>query len=244
MYYISSWKLFYMSQPKLKILLVEDDPVLGYVVKDYLQKQEYEVTNWTEGDADWHQFMKNIFDICLLEIMLPGKKDGMELANSIRKKNENIPIILLSSKNMDNDKIAGFESGADDYVTKPYNLQELLMRIQVFVKRSKKKENVGPMSFTIGDLVFDYTNLLLKNEKIEYQLTQREADLVRYLCMNPNKVLKRDEILMNVWGKDDYFLGRSMDVFITKIRKYLKSQTEAKLQTIHGIGFKFIYNPS
>lgn len=244
MYYISSWKLFYMSQPKLKILLVEDDPVLGYVVKDYLQKQEYEVTHCTDGDAAWNQFMKNIFDICLLDIMLPGKKDGMELANSIRKKNENIPIILLSSKNMDNDKIAGFESGADDYVTKPYNLQELLMRIQVFVKRSKKKADVGPLSFNIGDLVFDYTNLLLKNEKVEYQLTQREADLVRYLCLNPNKVLKRDEILMNVWGKDDYFLGRSMDVFVTKIRKYLKSQNEAKLQTIHGIGFKFIYNPS
>eukprot|EP01030_Chromulinospumella_sphaerica_P006718 gene6718-6569_t len=147
------------------------------------------------------------------------------------------------SLNMDNDKIAGFESGADDYITKPYNLQELLMRIQVFVKRSKKKEDVGPVSFSIGELVFDYTNLLLKNDKVEYQLTQREADLVRYLCLNANRVLKRDEILLNVWGKDDYFLGRSMDVFITKIRKYLKSQTAAKLQTIHGIGFKFNYNP-
>ncbi len=233
-----------MSQPKLKILLVEDDPVLGYVVKDFLQKQDFEVTHCTDGDAAWHQFMKNIFDICLLDIMLPGKKDGMELANSIRKKNENIPIILLSSKNMDDDKIAGFESGADDYVTKPYNLQELLLRIQVFVKRSKKKEDTGPVSFTIGELEFDYTNLLLRNEKVEYQLTQREADLVRYLCLNANRVLKRDEILMNVWGKDDYFLGRSMDVFITKIRKYLKAQTAANLQTIHGIGFKFNFEES
>jgi DNA-binding response OmpR family regulator len=175
--------------------------------------------------------------------MLPGKKDGMELANSIRKKNENIPIIMLTSKNMDNDKIAGFESGADDYVTKPYNLHELLLRIQVFLKRSKKKEDEGPVMFKIGDLNFDYTNLVLKNEKVEHQLTQREADLVRYLCLNANRVLKRDEILMNVWGKDDYFLGRSMDVFITKVRKYLKSQSAAKLQTIHGIGFKFNYNP-
>ena len=217
-----------MSQPKLKILLVEDDPVLGYVVKDFLQKQDFDVTHCNEGDAAWHQFMKNIYDICLLDVMLPGKKDGMELANSIRKKNENIPIILLSAKNMDNDKIMGFESGADDYVTKPYNLQELLLRIQVFVKRSKKKDDAGPVIFKIGDLDFDYTNLTLRSEKVEHQLT---------------RVLKRDEILMSVWGKDDYFLGRSMDVFITKVRKYLKSQTAAKLQTIHGIGFKFNYNP-
>lgn len=233
-----------MSQPKVKILLVEDDPVLGYVVKDFLQKQDMDVTHCTDGDVAWHQFMKNIFDVCLLDILLPGKKDGMELANSIRKKNENIPIILLSSKSLDNDKIAGFESGADDYITKPYNLQELLMRIQVFLKRSKKKDDDGPLVFKIGDLSFDYKNLTLGNEKVEHQLTQREADLVRYLCLNANRVLKRDEILMNVWGKDDYFLGRSMDVFITKVRKYLKSQNAAKLQTIHGIGFKFNYNPS
>lgn len=232
-----------MSQAKAKILLVEDDPVLGYVVKDFLKKQDFDITHCTDGDVAWQQFMKNIFDVCLLDIMLPGKKDGMELANSIRKKNEDIPIIILTSKNLDGDKIAGFESGADDYITKPYNLQELLMRIQVFLKRSKKKEDKGPVVFPIGDLVFDYENLTLGNDKIEHQLTQREADLVRYLCINANRVLKRDEILMNVWGKDDYFLGRSMDVFITKVRKYLKSQNVAKLQTIHGIGFKFNYNP-
>ncbi len=232
-----------MSQPKIRVLLVEDDPVLGYVVKDFLQKQDFDVTHCTDGDAAWHQFMKNIFDVCLLDILLPGKKDGIELANNIRKKNENIPIIMLSSKTMDIDKIAGFETGADDYITKPYNLQELLMRIQVFLKRTRKKEDTGPVIFKIGDLNFDYGNLTLSNDKVEHQLTQREADLVRYLCLNANRVLKRDEILMNVWGKDDYFLGRSMDVFITKIRKYLKSQNAAKLQTIHGIGFKFNYNP-
>jgi DNA-binding response OmpR family regulator len=232
-----------MLQPKIKILLVEDDPVLGFVVKDFLQKQDYEVIHCTDGDVAWHQFMKNIFDVCLLDILLPGKKDGIELANNIRKKNEHIPIIMLSSKAMDNDKIAGFETGADDYITKPYNLQDLLLRIQVFLKRTKKKEDTGPMIFKIGDLDFDYSNLTLGNGNIEHQLTQREADLVRFLCLNANRVLKRDEILMHVWGKDDYFLGRSMDVFITKIRKYLKSQTAAKLQTIHGIGFKFNYVP-
>lgn len=231
-----------MSQPKVKILLVEDDPVLGFVVKDFLQKQNYEVNLCTDSDTAWQQFMKNIYDICLLDVMLPGKKDGIELANHIRKKNENIPIMMLTSKSMDDDRLAGFDVGADDYVIKPYNMHEVLKRIQVFLKRSKKKEQEGPMYFRIGNLNFDYSNLTLSNEKENYQLTQREADLFRFLCMNSNRVLKRDEILMNVWGKDDYFLGRSMDVFITKVRKYLKNQTTAKLQTIHGIGFKFVMN--
>ncbi len=229
-----------MSQPKVKILLVEDDPVLGFVVKDFLQKQNYEVNLCTDSDTAWQQFMKNIYDICLLDVMLPGKKDGIELANHIRKKNENIPIMMLTSKSMDDDRLAGFDVGADDYVIKPYNMHEVLKRIQVFLKRSKKKEQEGPMYFRIGNLNFDYSNLTLSNETEHHQLTQREADLFRYLCMNVNRVLKRDEILMNVWGKDDYFLGRSMDVFITKVRKYLKNQTTAKLQTIHGIGFKFV----
>ncbi len=230
-----------MSQPKVKILLVEDDPVMGFVVKDFLQKQNYEVTHCTDSDSAWQQFMKNIYDICLLDVVLPGKRDGIELANQIRKKNENIPIMMLTSKSLDDDKIAGFEVGADDYVTKPFSMQELLKRIQVFLKRSKKKDTEGPVFFKIGNLDFDYSNLVLSNDAEQHQLTQREADLVRYLCMNANRVLKRDEILMNVWGKDDYFLGRSMDVFITKVRKYIKNQVDVKLQTIHGIGFKFIY---
>src|SRR5580704_15607608 len=150
-----------MSQPKVKILLVEDDPVLGYVVKDFLQKQDFDVTHCTDGDVAWNQFMKNIYDVCLLDILLPGKKDGIELANSIRKKNENIPIILISSKSLDVDKIAGFETGADDYITKPYNIQELVMRIQVFLKRTKKKEEPAADVLKIGNLDFDYNNLTL-----------------------------------------------------------------------------------
>jgi len=230
-----------MAQSKIKILLVEDDPTLGYVVKETLHKNEYDIVYCQDGETAWQQFMKNNFDICLLDVMLPGKKNGMELATQIRKKNETIPILLLTSKSMDDDKIAGFESGADDYITKPFNMQELLLRLQVFLKRTKKRDDGAPTQFKIGSLDFDYTNLSLANDKVKYQLTQREADLVRFLCLNANRVLKRDEILMNVWGKDDYFLGRSMDVFITKIRKYLKDQTAAELQTIHGIGFKFIY---
>ena len=232
-----------MPQYKAKILLVEDDPTLSYAVRESLQKNDYEVVYCGDGENAWQQFMKHNFDICLLDVMLPGKKDGMMLASQIRNKNETIPILMLTSKAMDDDKIQGFKSGADDYITKPFNMQELLLRLDVFLKRTKKKEDNTPVHFKIGGLDFDYNNLVLKGEKVEHQLTQREADLVRFFCLNANRVLKRDEILMNVWGKDDYFLGRSMDVFITKVRKYLKDQQEAELQTIHGIGFKFVYNP-
>lgn len=227
---------------KIKILLVEDDPTLGFVVKDSLQDNGYDVVHCPDGETGFQQFMKYNFDMCLLDVMLP-KKDGMMLATQIRKKNETIPILMLTSKSMDADKIAGFQSGADDYITKPFNMQELLLRIEVFLKRTRKKEEDTSGGWKIGTLNFNFDDLLLSNDKEKYQLTQREADLFKYLCMNANKVLKRDDILLNVWGKEDYFLGRSMDVFITKIRKYLKNQTDVKLQTIHGIGFKFNCDP-
>ncbi|MBS1772854.1 MAG: response regulator transcription factor [Bacteroidetes bacterium] len=226
---------------KAKILLVEDDPTLSYVVRDSLSNAGYDVVHSADAETAWAQFMKHNFDVCLLDVMLP-KKDGMHLANQIRQKNEAIPILLLTSKNMDDDKIAGFKSGADDYITKPFNMQELLLRLEVFLKRTKKKEDDTPAEIKLGNLIFDYNNLVLRGDGQEHQLTQREADLIKYLCVNANKVLKRDEILLNVWGKEDYFLGRSMDVFITKVRKYIKGQPGVELQTIHGIGFKFVYN--
>jgi DNA-binding response OmpR family regulator len=226
---------------KAKILLVEDDPTLSYVIKDSLQNNGFEVVHCPDGESAWQQFTKKSFDICLLDVVLP-KKDGMTLANDIRKQNQKIPILLLTSKSMDDDKIAGFKSGADDYITKPFNMQELLLRLEVFLKRTMKREDDAPTKFKLGTLDFDYNNLILHNDKVEHQLTQREAELIRYLCLNANRVLKRDEILLNVWGREDYFLGRSMDVFITKVRKYIKDQPGVELQTIHGIGFKFVYN--
>jgi len=226
---------------KARILLVEDDPTLSYVIKDSLQNNGYEVVHCPDGESAWQQFTKKSFDICLLDVVLP-KKDGMTLAHDIRKQNQQIPILLLTSKSMDDDKIAGFRSGADDYITKPFNMQELLLRLEVFLKRTMKREDDSPTKFKLGTLEFDYNNLILFNEKTEHQLTQREAELIRYLCLNANRVLKRDEILLNVWGREDYFLGRSMDVFITKVRKYIKDQPGVELQTIHGIGFKFVYD--
>ena len=228
-----------MAEMKAKILLVEDDPTLGFVVKDNLEVNGYEVIHATDGESGWQMYMKHNFDICVLDVMLP-KRDGIWLATQIRKKNETVPILLLTAKSMDDDKITGFKSGADDYITKPFNMQELLLRIEVFLKRSRRKDEGAPEEFKIGNLTFNYRDLILFNDQQRQQLTQREADLLRYLALNPNRVLKREEILMNVWGKEDYFLGRSMDVFITKIRKHLKEQEGVELQTIHGIGFKFL----
>lgn len=230
-----------MPEIKAKILLVEDDPTLSYVVKDSLSTNGYDVVHCADAEAAWQQFMKHNFDICLLDVMLP-KKDGMSLSHQIREKNDAIPIVLLTSKSMDDDKIAGFKSGADDYITKPFNMQELLLRLEVLLRRTMKKEDTVDVAYKLGDLEFDYNNLVLRGPEKEHQLTQREADLILFFCKNANRVLKRDEILLHVWGKEDYFLGRSMDVFITKVRKYIKGQEGVELQTIHGIGFKFVMN--
>ncbi len=224
-------------QPKAKILLVEDDNSLGFVVKDNLEENGYEVIFSSDGETGWQQFMRHNVDICLLDVMLP-KKDGMALAAQIRKKNDKIPILFLTAKSMDEDRIAGFKSGGDDYITKPFNMEELLLRIEVFLKHTRKKNTDTAESFDLGNLVFDYKNLLLIDGTYTQQLTQKEADLLHYLCSHSNTVVKREDILLNVWGKEDYFLGRSMDVFMTKIRKYLRNATGVDLQTVHGVGFK------
>ncbi len=226
-------------QPKAKILLVEDDSSLGFVIKDNLEENGYEVIFSSDGESGWQQFMRHNVDICLLDVMLP-KKDGMALAAQIRKKNEKIPILFLTAKSMDEDRIAGFKAGGDDYITKPFNMEELLLRIEVFLKRTRKKANEGVERFELGKLEFDYNNLLLIDGTHKQKLTQKEADLLQYLCLHTNTVVKREDILLNVWGKEDYFLGRSMDVFMTKIRKYLRDVEGVELQTVHGVGFKLV----
>lgn len=228
-----------MQGAKAKILLVEDDPTLGFVIKDNLEENNYEVVYCHDGETGWQQFMRQNVDLCLLDVMLP-KKDGMALAQQIRKKNEVIPILFMTAKSMDEDKIAGFKSGGDDYITKPFNLQELLLRIEVFLKRTKTAGASESNIYTIGNLHFDYNQLAITVDGKRNQLTQKEADLFKFLCEHANTVIRREDILMAVWGKDDYFLGRSMDVFMTKIRKYIKETPQIDLQTLHGIGFKFI----
>lgn len=223
---------------KTKILLVEDDSTLAYVMKDILEDHGYEVLFSSDGEGGWQIFMRNIIDICLLDVMLP-RKDGIALATQIRKKNAEIPILFLTAKSTEEDRIAGFKAGGDDYITKPFSMEELLLRIEVFLKRTQKKEDDDKI-FKLGNFSFDSKNLLLSGGDEIQQLTQKEAELLKYLCKNPNVVVKREDILLNVWGKEDYFLGRSMDVFMTKIRKYLKDAQGINLSTVHGVGFKLI----
>jgi len=227
-----------MQTVKSKVLLAEDDLSLGYVIKDNLADAGYEVILCPDGQAAIDKFSKDQFDICLLDIMMPNK-DGFAVAKKIRQHSDIIPILFLTAKSLEEDKIRGFETGADDYIIKPFSMQELLMRMEVFLRRTKKMHSDKSIRFTIGKLAFAYTDLKLSTEKNIFNLTQKEADLLKFLCEHPNRILKREEVLLNVWGKDDYFLGRSMDVFITKLRKYFKEDTQVNLETIHGVGFRF-----
>jgi len=226
-------------EKKSRILLVEDDLNLGFVVTDNLEEAGYFVVHCPDGQMAWEHFQKKPFDLVLLDIMLP-KKDGFTLAREIRKKNEMIPLLFLTAKSMEEDKVNGFELGADDYITKPFNMKELLLRIEVFLRRTRALNADKNTRYAIGSLEFNYAELFLcLPDNTRITLTQREADLLKFLCENTNKTLRRDEILLHVWGKADYFLGRSMDVFVTKLRKHFKADSRIELTTIHGVGFKF-----
>lgn len=224
--------------PKVKVLLAEDDLSLGYVIKDNLIDAGYEVVHCADGQSAIDKFDKNEFSICLLDVMMPNK-DGFAVAKKIRQQSDMVPILFLTAKSMEEDKIKGFQSGADDYITKPFSIQELLMRMEVFLRRTRKMHSDKTVFFTVGALQFSYTDLKLTIDKEIFNLTQKEADLLKFLCEHSNRILKREEVLLNVWGKDDYFLGRSMDVFITKLRKYFKADPDVNLETIHGVGFRF-----
>lgn len=227
-----------MQPIKARVLLAEDDLSLGYVIKDSLEQKGYQVVLCANGDQALQCFLKDEFDICLLDVMMP-EKDGFTVARKIRQKSDLIPILFITAKSMEEDKLKGFASGADDYITKPFSIKELLMRMDVFLRRSKKLFSEQNLEFTIGKMQFSYTELKIYHGEEMVNLTQKEADLLKFLCEHPNNILKRDEVLLNVWGKDDYFLGRSMDVFITKLRKHFKSDPAVNLETIHGVGFRF-----
>lgn len=224
-------------QTKAKVLLAEDDTALAFVIKDHLEEAGYEVVCCNNGDTAWMQFQKTNFDICLLDVMMPIK-DGFAVAKKIRQKSDVTPVLFLTARSQEEDKLEGFKSGADDYITKPFSMQELLLRMDVFLRRTKKKHFEQVQEYPLGQLRFSVTDLKLYDADKAISLTQREADLLHFFCQHPNKVLKREEVLLSVWGKDDYFLGRSMDVFITKLRKHLKADPAILLETIHGIGFR------
>lgn len=218
-----------------KILLVEDDPGLGFVIKDNLTHKQYDVTLCTDGEEAYQQFFNQAFDLCILDVMLP-KKDGFSLAQSFRSKNQNIPILFVTAKGLIDDKIAGFKSGGDDYIVKPFSMEELFCRIEVFLKRTGAQE--GQLSFSMGSYQFDGKSVTLSHHKELKTLTQKEAGILKLLYNNKDRILKREEILQSIWGDDDYFMGRSLDVFISKLRKYLKHDPSIQIVNYHGVGFR------
>ena len=221
-----------------RILLVEDDPSLGFVIKDNLMLRGYDVTLCRDGEEGERSFLTSAFNLCIFDVMLP-KKDGFSLARSVRAKSANVPILFLTAKAMVEDKLEGFSTGADDYITKPFSLEELLCRIEVFLRRSPVATNlVTDKVVFLGNYVFDFSNLTLKTNGHEKTLTQKEAEVLKLLYQNRERVLKREEILKHVWGDDDYFMGRSLDVFISKLRKYLKEDPSVQIVNYHGVGFK------
>ena len=223
---------------KGRILLAEDDDHLRELVKDALEEEDYFVTDCTNGQEAIDIFDKNKFDICLLDIMMPVK-DGFTVAKKIRQQSDVIPILFISTKALIEDKIEGYQKGADDYIVKPFNMKELLLKLDVFLRRTKKMFSETKQEFNIGKIHFSYTDLRLSNDDGVFDMKQKEADLLKFLCEHPNRILKREEILMAVWGKNDYFLGRSMDVFMSKVRKYLRADPDVVLETIHGMGYRF-----
>lgn len=225
-------------ETKGRILLAEDDDHLRELVKDALEDEDYQVTGCTNGQEAIDLFDKNKFDICLLDIMMPVK-DGFTVAKKIRQQSDVIPIIFISTKALIEDKVEGYQKGADDYIVKPFNMKELLLKLDVFLRRTKKMFSETKQEYQIGKIFFSYTDLRLSNDDGTFDLKQKEADLLKFLCEHPNRILKREEILMAVWGKNDYFLGRSMDVFMSKVRKYLRADPDVVLETIHGMGYRF-----
>jgi DNA-binding response OmpR family regulator len=228
-----------MTVVKAKILLVEDDMNLGFVVQDNLKMNGYKVALATDGKQGLQLFGENEYDLCILDVMLPHK-DGFSLAEDIRKLNKEIPIVFLTAKNMTEDKIKGFKTGGDDYITKPFSTEELMLRIEAILKRiNPTKQKQEKDVFTIGKFTFNYPNYLLVFDNThEQKLTKKEAEVLKLLCAHKGEVLPREIVLNMIWGSDTYFNGRSLDVFITRLRKYLKADENVSITNIHGVGFK------
>ena len=229
-----------------KILLVEDDPNLGLLLQDYLQlKGNFEVVLCVDGEEGIRAFAKQPFDICILDVMMP-KKDGFTLGKEIRKINQQVPIIFATAKAMMEDKALAYDLGGDDYITKPFRIEELLLRINALLKRSAaadpNAQEQEPKQFEIGSYTFDYTTQIIYFEDRKQKLSTKEAELLRLLCLKKNTVLTREEALLSIWHDDNYFNGRSMDVFLSKLRKYLKEDPKVEIINVHGKGYKLVVN--
>lgn len=232
-----------MENVKTQVLLVEDDPNLGALLQEYLDAKGFETKLATDGKKGFDAFCKQEFDLLLLDVMMPVK-DGLTLAKEIRVTDKNVPIIFLTAKSMKEDTIEGFNSGADDYITKPFSMDELMARITAVLRRSNKQRvyNSDDVVFNIGDYTFNSETQALAHNGMEQKLTTKESQLMRLLCVHKNDVLDRNFALKTIWHDDNYFNGRSMDVYIAKLRKYLKDDSKVEIVNIHGKGFKLLVN--
>lgn len=223
---------------KISILLAEDDINLGFVIADQLRSEGYQVSLATDGVEALKRFNEQAYHLCIFDVMMP-KKDGFTLTKDIRKINSDIPILFLTAKSMTEDKIEGFNAGGDDYLTKPFSVEELNLRIKSLLKRVNIRTEIPEEKvFNVSNFVFDTENLTLTLDGKVQSLTKKEAQILKLLFKFKNQVLPREVILNTVWGQDDYFVGRSLDVFITKLRKYLKADESIVILNIHGVGFK------
>lgn len=226
-----------------KILLLEDDPNLGFMIHEHLQLNGYEVTLCTNGREGLKAFEQGRFDLCLADVMMP-RLDGFAFAREVRKRNADLPLIFLTAKSLKEDRIEGFKIGCDDYVTKPFSIEELLLRIQAVLRRTKgSADDNQETCFEIGEYSFDSDRQILRRGITTLSLTSRESELLRLLCLHCNQILEQSTALCTIWGEDSYFNSRSMDVFISRLRKYLKDDSRIEIINIHGRGYKLMINP-
>lgn len=223
---------------KVKILLAEDDTSLGTVLANYLKAKSFEVTLCVDGEIALKRFKEQLFDFIILDVMMPVR-DGFSVAKEIRKTDSEIPILFLTAKSMKEDKLAGFDAGGDDYLTKPFAMEELLARINAILKRTYK-EGKKETTFTIGDIAYDYLSQTIDIKGQKNKLTTKENELFYLLIKNQEEILDRNDALKHVWGDDNYFNGRSMDVYITKLRKYLSASDQVEIMNVHGKGFRLL----
>lgn len=226
-------------EEQMRILLCEDDENLGILLREYLQAKGFDTELCQDGELGFRAFMKNKYDICVLDVMMP-KKDGFTLAREIRQLNAEIPIIFLTAKTLKGDILNGFKIGADDYITKPFSMEELVFRIEAILRRVNGKKNNEATTYQIGSFVFDTQKQTLTRGEDVTKLTTKECDLLKLLCEHANEILQRDFALKTIWVDDNYFNARSMDVYITKLRKHLRPDSNVEIINIHGKGYKLI----
>lgn len=226
-------------EEKMRILLCEDDENLGMLLREYLQAKGYVADLCPDGEVGYKTFLKNKYDICVFDVMMP-KKDGFTLAQEVRSVNSDVPIIFLTAKTLKEDILEGFKIGADDYITKPFSMEELTFRIEAILRRVRGKKSRESSVYTIGKFTFDTQKQILSLGDKQTKLTTKESELLSLLCAHANEILQRDFALKTIWIDDNYFNARSMDVYITKLRKHLKEDSSIEIINIHGKGYKLI----